>query len=390
MDRRGSKAAVDGTSSTVLSPRRRCTVAAGTRNQELETWTSRRKPRAARFLGTVGAAGVAGAALAGGAVARRARPTRHRYPIAPSPRDTSPSSWTARGSASSATPRAVTRSERWYGRSAAPPTFRRSTSATSGTRSSRSRSGRADCRSPRTTGSRRSSTAIPPAGAARSSPWTSTTRSRRSGSSPTPLISEVSFPTLDGSSKDAAFLTVKLVPEQTVDRPASGKLPAPGEAEAVAVLELPARAQRPATAEGEQDRCVHDQADGRRRRHRRGAGPRDGAGQAASSRISTSRCREADAEPWFDWFDDFVLRGNNGDEAETVGPARLSRRPTSRRCSRALEFSNLGIFKISTDKPEASERRRVKRFKAELVLRVGERYDREGGRLAVDIALTST
>ena len=37
------------------------------------------------------------------------------------------------------------------------------------------------------------------------------------------LISEIGFPALDGSSKDAAYLTIKIAPESIEDRPASGK-----------------------------------------------------------------------------------------------------------------------------------------------------------------------
>ena len=73
---------------------------------------------------------------------------------------------------------------------------------------------------------------------------------------------------------------------------------------------------------------------------------------------------ETDAAPWYDWFEDFVLQGDNSDESEKSGQLTYLAANLTDQLAR-LDFSNLGIFKISTDKAESNSDT-IKRIKVEL------------------------
>jgi hypothetical protein len=67
---------------------------------------------------------------------------------------------------------------------------------------------------------------------------------------------------------------------------------------------------------------------------------------------------------WFDWFDDFVVKGNNGDDKEKNGSLTFLA-PNLKDELAAINFFNLGIFKLAVDKAEANSDK-IKLVTAEL------------------------
>jgi hypothetical protein len=73
---------------------------------------------------------------------------------------------------------------------------------------------------------------------------------------------------------------------------------------------------------------------------------------------------EAGAQTWLDWHEDFVVKGNNDDSQERDG--RLSfLAPNMKEELAAVKLYNLGIFRIASDKAEASKEQ-IKRVTADL------------------------
>lgn len=78
-------------------------------------------------------------------------------------------------------------------------------------------------------------------------------------------------------------------------------------------------------------------------------------------RVSLS---EAGAQTWLDWHEDFVVKGNNDDSQERDG--RLSfLAPNMKEELAAVKLYNLGIFRIASDKAEATKEQ-IKRVTADL------------------------
>ena len=78
-------------------------------------------------------------------------------------------------------------------------------------------------------------------------------------------------------------------------------------------------------------------------------------------RVSLS---EAGAQTWLDWHEDFVVKGNNDDSQERDG--RLSfLAPNMKEEFAAVKLYNLGIFRIASDKAEATKDQ-IKRVTADL------------------------
>ena len=94
------------------------------------------------------------------------------------------------------------------------------------------------------------------------------------------------------------------------------------EAEAVSLLELPGRDRRSRLHEGEQGRCVHRQADTLGRRHRRVRIPSKEPAALEFPNLKITLA-EAGAKTWDAWFEDFVIKGNNGDDEREERRARV-------------------------------------------------------------------
>jgi hypothetical protein len=168
------------------------------------------------------------------------------------------------------------------------------------------------------------------------------------------LITEMSIPAMDGASKDAAYFTVKFAPEYTRTAKASGKLPnvlktdqklwlASNFRLVIDGLDC-TRVSRVGSITVRQPLATDDIGDAR-----------DfirvpGKVEFPNLTVTMS---EASAQGWFDWFDDFVVKGNNDESREKRGSLSLLSANLADELMR-IDFFNLGIFSIGHDKAEAN------------------------------------
>ena len=179
------------------------------------------------------------------------------------------------------------------------------------------------------------------------------------------LLTEMTIPACDGSSKEPAYLTIKFAPEEITNKPGSGKLTLPS-----------SKGQKqwlPANFKLEIDgldctkvskidaftvkQSVVTDPVGEERDYEKEPGKLE----FPNLSILLS---EASAQTWFDYFQNFVIQGNSGEANEKSGT--LSFLDATRKETLAhIRFFNLGIFKLSDDKAEANSDQ-IKRVKAEL------------------------
>ncbi len=190
------------------------------------------------------------------------------------------------------------------------------------------------------------------------------------------LITETTIPAMDGSSKEPAYLTVRLAPESIRVDKASGRV----EGELAKVEQkkfLPAcfrmqidgldctkishidsfTVKRPAV--------IDDVGDARDRARQ------PGKVLFPNLRITLP---ESAAQSWLDWHESFVVQGKNDDKAERNGMLTLLS-PNQQTVLATIRFFNMGIFSIQNDKAEASADQ-VRRVTAELYV---ERMEFEAG-----------
>jgi hypothetical protein len=168
------------------------------------------------------------------------------------------------------------------------------------------------------------------------------------------LITEMSIPAMDAASKDAAYFTVKFAPEYTRTAKAFGKLPGVLKTDqkvwlasnfrlAIDGLDC-TRVSRVGSLTVRQPLATDDIGDAR-------------DFSRVPGRIEfpnlTVTMSEASAQSWFDWFDDFVVKGNNDESREKSGSLSLLSANLADELMR-IDFSNLGIFSIAHDKAEAN------------------------------------
>jgi len=160
------------------------------------------------------------------------------------------------------------------------------------------------------------------------------------------LITEVTIPDLDASSKDAAHLTMKFAPEYTRDVKASGKVTAPkspAQKQLVAsnfrfeLDGLPgARVSRIDSFTVKQP-VVEDDIGSTR-----DAPVEPGRIDFPNLRVTIS---ELDAGPWTDWAQDFLVNGNNDDAHEKSG-AIVFLSPNRKTELARILLHNVGIFAL--------------------------------------------
>jgi len=178
------------------------------------------------------------------------------------------------------------------------------------------------------------------------------------------LVTETGFPALDGSSKDAAAMTVKLAPEYTRAVKASGKLTTTppkaqkkwlasnfrfelGGLETKRVLRIEPFAvkQQPATdAIGE---------------------VRDFQKEPTSIEFPNLRVTlaQADSQSWVEWHEDFVVKGNCGDDREKEGAIVFLAPDLKTELGRVV-LHHVGIFGLRKAPQKAAEQ--VARLVADL------------------------
>jgi hypothetical protein len=151
------------------------------------------------------------------------------------------------------------------------------------------------------------------------------------------LISEVTIPTVDASSKDAAYITVKFKPEFTRFKKSSGTAgPAPKSRPWVASnfkLDIPGL---DCTKVHTIDTFTVKQANDKN--------------EYPNLKISVS---EASAQTWIDWHDDFLIKGNNADGKEKSGSLTFLGADLKTELA-SIMFFGLGVFYFSTDDNNAT------------------------------------
>jgi hypothetical protein len=173
------------------------------------------------------------------------------------------------------------------------------------------------------------------------------------------LLSELTIPACDASSREAGVLTVKLAPEYT--RPVAGKgsqLPAylGGAKQQKTWLPSNFRLQ----IQGLEAACTRiNKIDALTIKTKVAENPigelRDYEKEPTSLELPNlvMTLPEADAAPFYQWFDDFVVKGNMGDDKERAGFLELLS-PDFKTVLLRVNFSHLGIFSFSPIKREAN------------------------------------
>ena len=171
---------------------------------------------------------------------------------------------------------------------------------------------------------------------------------------------------MDGAAKDPAYLTLKFAPALTRYTKAPGKaLAGMGKAEQTLFVPSNFRLEIDAldcTKVNKVDSFTVKQAV-----------VTDDIGDARDLEREPGRLEfpnlkislpETAAQTWLDWFEDFVIRGNNGEKGEKNG-ALILLSPNRQSEVARINFFNLGIFKITPEKAEANSDA-IKRINAEL------------------------
>ena len=180
------------------------------------------------------------------------------------------------------------------------------------------------------------------------------------------LITEIGFPAMDASSKDPAYMTIKFSPEQTVRKKGAGATLTP-ESTKKQKTWLPSNFRfelkgLPTSKINKVDALTIKQTV-----------VTDGIGETRDYAKEPGKLEfpnvvltlaESDAQPWLDWFEDFVIRGNNGQEQEKSG-SLVYLSPSLQEELGRLDFFNLGIFRVAEEKAESSADQ-IRRIKVEL------------------------
>jgi len=184
------------------------------------------------------------------------------------------------------------------------------------------------------------------------------------------LITEVGFPALDAASKDAAKMTIKFSPETTrhVATPAGGAAYT-GSKQAVQKKWLPANFRLQIA--GLESACTRvNKIEAITVRFPSAADQPLGVSKVSGvpARLQASNLvvtfPEADAKPFYDWHESFVIKGNSGPGNEKSGTlAYLT--PDIKEALFTLTFRGLGILKLTPEKVEAGSEN-IRRVKAEM------------------------
>jgi phage tail-like protein len=180
------------------------------------------------------------------------------------------------------------------------------------------------------------------------------------------LITEVTVPKLDGSSKDLAFLSVKFSPEYVRNKKGDvSKYKAPasptkkrwvGSNFRLDIAGLDCSKVNAIDAITIKQTVAQDPI----------GEQRDNVGWPAKLEFPnlTVTLTEAGAETFFAWHEDFVIKGNNTSDHEKKGVLTILA-PDLKISLAVITFSNLGIFRLSRGKRETGSEQ-IPRVKAEL------------------------
>jgi len=184
------------------------------------------------------------------------------------------------------------------------------------------------------------------------------------------LVSEIGFPALDAASKDAAKMTIKVTPEYTRQTTTTGGASVSGKYATNAVQQkkwLPANFRlkidgTDCTRVNKIEAIVVkqkiiDNAVGELRDYER-----EPAHLEIPNLVVT--LAESHSKEFYDWHEDFVIKGNNGDDKERGGTLEYLT-PNLQEVLFTLTFKHLGVFKLTPEKVEAGSEN-IRRVKAEM------------------------
>ena len=183
------------------------------------------------------------------------------------------------------------------------------------------------------------------------------------------LITELGMPALDASSKDSAMMSIKFMPETTRKTwGGGGKLVVPADA-AKQKKWLPSNFRL--RIDGCEAGCakvnkiealtikqkVTENAIGEQRDYQK---------EPTSVEIPNLviTLAESHADEFYRWHEDFVIKGNNGEDHEKGGTLEYLT-PNLQEVLFTLHFFHLGVFKVSPDKMEATGEP-IRRLKVEM------------------------
>ncbi len=180
------------------------------------------------------------------------------------------------------------------------------------------------------------------------------------------LITETTIPAMDASSKEPAYLTLKLASESTRFKKVSGKVMG-ADGKGRQKLWLPSnfrleiagldckKVSRIEAFTVKQQIMADDIGEGRDYLNE------PGRLEFPNLKIALP---ESAAQTWMDWHEDFVIKGNNDESREKQGALVFLASDRKRELAR-VNFYNLGVFRLAPEKTEASAGR-IKRLTIEL------------------------
>ena len=182
------------------------------------------------------------------------------------------------------------------------------------------------------------------------------------------LLTEIAFPSLDAASKDAAKMTIKIAPQSTrliagTAAAVSGGVKSEQKTWASSNFRL--------RIHGLEDACtrvnkiepllvkqaIQNISTGAERKVTSQTGPLE-----FSNLVIT--LRETDAGPFYAWYDDFAIKGNNGDDKERQGVLEFLA-PDLKEVLFTVTLHHLGVFNFAPEKMEAGSDN-IRRVKVEM------------------------
>jgi len=186
------------------------------------------------------------------------------------------------------------------------------------------------------------------------------------------LITEIGFPALDAASKDAAKMTIKFAPEYTRMTTTTGGPSVSGKYAIDAKVQkkwLPANFRL--RIDGLDDTCMRvNKIEAITVKQKVVENPigelRDYEKEPAVLEIPNLVITfpESHSKGFYDWHEDFVIKGNNGDDKEKSGSLEFLT-PNLQEVLFTITFKHLGVFKLTPEKVESGSEN-IRRLKAEM------------------------
>lgn len=184
------------------------------------------------------------------------------------------------------------------------------------------------------------------------------------------LVTEVGFPACDGASKEPAFMSVKFAPEVVRTKAGDGSTV---DAAIMTKQKMWSPANFRLNIDGLSEACKRvNKVDALTAKI---TTVRDEIGDARDYALEPGKIEmpnlsltltEADAKAFYEWHEDFVIRGNCHEENEKTG-SLVYLDHTRQKTLCEISFSNIGIFNVTAD-PVSNNDDKIRRVKVECYL----------------------